>query len=263
MDRNILARSDVRFSGVVVLIAATLAALLVAFVAAKPSQAEPLLKVNPTEVGFGAVEVGTGEQLRTITITNNGDTDAVIGAIQLGGADAGQFTLPGLSIPGTGLTLAPGESTTVDVGFSPTGAITDPQRFLSELRITSLTNDVLRTVNVEGIATPNPPNTQPGAQPDCDITGTNQGEVLTGTPAADVICGLGGADRINGLGSNDVMRGGSGNDRIMDKAGTDKLLGQGGRDRLNAKDRVGGDLLKGGGGKDRAVKDKKDKARGI
>ena len=264
MDRNILACRGACFSGIMILLAATLAALLVAFAAARPSQAEPVLDVNLTEVGFGGVQVGTDEQLRTITITNTGDTDAVIGDVQLGGSDAGQFTLPGLSIPGTGLTLAPGESTTVDVGFSPTGAISDPQKLLSELRIVSLdSNEVLRTVSLEGTALPNAPNAQPEAQPDCTVTGTPQGEVLTGTPADDVICALGGADRVNGLGGNDKIRGGTGNDILTDQSGKDTLFGQGGKDRLNTKDRVGGDILKGGGGKDKATKDRKDKASGI
>lgn len=261
MDKSILARERARVSGAIVLLATALAALLVvAFVTARPSEAQqqPVLDVNPAEVGFGGVEVGTDAQLRTVTITNTSDTPVTIGAIQLGGTDAGQFDLPGLSIPPTGLVLQPGEQTTVDVGFSPTGTFGDR---LSELRILSTTNEVLRTVGLEGVTITNPADQQPGAQGDCDFTGTNGDEPITGTPAADVICGLGGNDRINGLQANDVMRGGAGNDAILDKAGKDRLLGQGGRDRLNAKD-GSRDLLKGGGGKDRCARDNKDKARG-
>lgn len=260
MDKSILARERAHVSGAIVLMAVTLAALLVAFAAARPSEAQqqPVLDVNPAEVGFGGVEAGTTADLRTVTITNTSDTPVTIGAIQLGGTDAGQFTLPGLSIPPTGLVLQPGGQTTVDVGFSPTGTFGDR---LSELRILSTTNEVLKTVGIEGTTITNPADQQPGAQGDCDFTGTNGDEPITGTPAADVICGLGGNDRINGLQANDVMRGGAGNDAILDKSGKDTLLGQGGRDRLNAKDGTKGDVLKGGSGKDRIVKDRKDRGR--
>lgn len=254
---------------VVALVAALMVALLTIAMTGERTQAaeENVLTVNPSEVGFGGIEVGTSADARTITIKNpdSSNESITIGGIQLGGAGAGPFSAtPQVLIPPTGLTLAPGEDLKVDVGFSPTGVITDPQNFLSEVRIIEQnTNEVLKTVQVAGTALPpgTVPNSQPGAQPDCTITGTNQDEPLTGTPLADVICGLGGNDRINGLGGNDVMRGGTGNDRIMDKAGVDKLFGQGGKDTLNAKDKGRGDVLKGGGGKDRIVKDKKDRGR--
>ncbi len=237
------------------LFAALLAALII--FAAKPSQAQDAQTViiNPSEVGFGATEVSADIQTRTVTITNNGTSDLVLGGINFSGVAPGTFTT---SIGTSGLTVRPGETGTFDINFDPT--------------TTGLQSATGSLLNLAGTTIPGTPqvavtgtgvNQLPTASSNCTIVGTNNGEVLTGTPQADVICALGGADRVNGLGGNDVMQGGKGNDRINDKSGKDKLLGQGGRDQLNARDGNRGDLLKGGGGKDRAIKDRGDRARSI
>lgn len=259
MDNTILARKGALVS-VAALLAVVLAALLL--LAAKPSGAQevaPVLTVGQTEVGFGAVEVGTtGDPVRTVTVTNTSGTDLVLTGVSILGADAGQFSLVN-PLPVGGIALDRDGTYTFDVAFSPTS---------NGAKVADLGFEVLGggatlpTVGLTGTGVSEPPASQPGAQ-GCDIVGTNNGETLTGTPQADVICGLGGADRINGLGANDVLKGGSGNDRMADKVGKDRLLGQGGRDRLNARDGSRGDLLKGGGGKDRAIKDKRDRARSI
>ena len=265
MNTPISTLSGVRFTGrMTVLLAATLvalAAMLAAFVLAKPSGAQtpPTLTVQPSEVGFGAVEVDTtGDPVQTITIKNTSGGRLTLGGITLGGTDALQFSIVN-PIPVTGLVLDRNGTYNLQVAFSPTSNGTKT----ADLGFNVVGGGAnLPTVNLTGTGVSEPPTNQPGAQ-GCDIVGTDQGETLTGTPNPDVICGLGGNDKINGLGANDVMRGGSGNDRIADKAGKDKLLGQSGRDRLNAKDGNRGDLLKGGGAKDRAAKDKGDKARSI
>lgn len=241
---------------------AALVALLVVFVAAKPSNAQavdPILTVGQTEVGFGAVEVGTtGDPVRTITIRNTSGAQLVLGGIDLLGADAGQFSIVN-PLPVGGLTLGRDGTYDLQVAFSPTSNGTK----VADLGFQVVGGGAnLPTVNLTGTGVDEPPTNQPSAQ-GCDIVGTPQGETLTGTPNPETICGLGGADKINGLGANDVLKGGPGKDLIKDKAGKDKLLGQGARDRLNAKDGQKGDLLKGGGGKDRVAKDKKDRARSI
>lgn len=259
MDNTILARKGAPVSAAM-LLAVVVAMLLL--LAAKPSGAQevsPILTVGQTEVGFGAVQVGTvGDPVRTITVTNTSGTVLTLAGINILGADAGQFSLVE-PLPVGGIALSRDGTYSFDVAFSPTANGTKVANLGFEVLGSGAT---LPTVGLTGTGTQEPPAGQPGAQ-GCDIVGTNNGETLTGTPGSDVICGLGGNDRINGLGANDVLKGGAGKDRITDKAGKDRLLGQGGADRLNAKDGKRGDLLKGGGGKDRAVKDKRDRARSI
>ena len=262
MDVNRLARNDARFRGSLVLLAATLAALVLlsTFVTTRPSEAQATgITVEPIDVGFGGVVTSADPETRTITITNTGPTTLVIGGVDITGTNAGDFSLATSIDPLNGLSVRAGESVTLDVNFDPaTEGIKNALLTLQDLAGNDIVDAPQVTLSGTGVTA------QPVAVPaDCTVFGTNQDETLTGTPGNDVICGLGGNDEINGLAGNDKMLGGTGNDQITDKAGKDKLLGQGGRDRLNAKDGQKGDLLKGGGGKDRAAKDKKDRARGI
>jgi hypothetical protein len=262
MNNSSVDHSGARFIGIsAAMLAALTAALLAIFVLAKPSGAQetPILTVEPTEVGFGAVAVGTtGDPVRTIYIRNTSGARLVIGGIDILGANAGDFSLVD-PLPVGGIILDRDGTYELEVAFTPSANGT---------RVAELGFDVVGggtnvpTVNLTGTGVSDPPTNQPGAQ-GCDIVGTNRGERLTGTPDPDVICALGGGDRVNGLGANDVMRGGKGNDRITDKAGRDRLIGQSGRDRLNARDGSRGDLLKGGPRKDRVFKDRGDRARSI
>ena len=61
MNTTILTRDGMRVIGTsAVVLAATLAALLAVFILAKPSEAaDPILTVEPSEVGFGEVQVNT------------------------------------------------------------------------------------------------------------------------------------------------------------------------------------------------------------
>ena len=261
MNNASVANRGARHTGAIAAaLAATLAALLAVLILAKPSGAQdtPLITVEPTEVGFGAVEVGTtGDPVRTIYIRNTSGSRLVIGGIDILGANAGDFSI--VNPPLGNITLDRDGTYELQVAFSPTANGT---------RVAELGFDVvgsgatLPTVNLTGTGTQEPPTNQQGTK-GCTIIGTNDGEVLTGTPRRDVICALGGADRANGLGSRDVIRGGSGNDRLTDKAGRDKLLGQRGRDTLIARDGRRGDLLVGGPRRDKAVKDRGDRARSI
>ena len=263
MNNSILAR-DARFMGIsAAMLVATLAALLALFVLAKPSQAQDTtVTIEPTEVGFGAVEVNADAEKRTISITNTGDTTLRIGGVDFSGTDADDFDLLTAIDPLKGLRVEVGDTATLEVSFDPltTGA---KEATLILNNLLGQTIPGAPQVNITGTGISTAPNAQPGAQPNCDITGTPKGEVLTGTPNRDVICALGGNDRVNGLGANDKLFGGKGNDRITDKAGKDRLIGQSGRDRLNARDRARGDILKGGPARDRAIKDRGDRARSI
>lgn len=260
MENPVLARKNALVSGAVVVLTALLAALVVAFVAAKPSEAaDPILTVDPTSIYLGSVQVDGDTETRTITVTNTGTNAVVLGSVQLLGADTGAFTT---SIGAGGLTVGAGGTATFTVSFDPvkTGLQT------ADLTFNSITDTLGNAIG--GVDAPTVDLTGQGVQANpsgsnCTITGSGRDETLRGTAGRDVICGMGGSDRLNGLGANDVLKGGMHNDRLTDRRGKDRLLGQGGRDLLNARDRSGGDLLKGGGGKDRAIKDKRDRARGI
>jgi hypothetical protein len=262
MNTSILTDDRARFMRTIVLLAATLMALmaLASFGDARPSGAQDAqtVTVNPSDIGFGAVTLSADPQTRTVTITNDGLTDITIGSVDFSGLlgiDSGTFTT---SIGPGGLVVGAGQTATLDVNFDPvttgfkqaTGTLKD----LSGVAIEGAPQ-----VNISGTGV----SATPAGSADCTIVGTSRGETLTGTSNHDVICAKGGNDRINGQGGNDDERGGAGRDRITDHNGKDKLLGQGGRDTLNARDHARGDVIKGGAGKDRAIEDKRDRTKGI
>src|SRR5215211_6548773 len=208
MNNPTLAREGVRIMGAPML-AATLAALLVAFVLAKPSgAADSTVTVEPTTVGFGALEVSANPETRTITIKNTGSTDVEIGGASttITGPDAGDFDLltqvrdaiTGLPLPGdltTGVTIGAGDTAEFQVSFDASAA----EVRNAVLELTDTAGNPLQDVNLTGTGV----NQLPQAAPDCTITGTSNGETLTGTPDDDVICALGGNDQVNGLGGSE------------------------------------------------------------
>jgi Ca2+-binding RTX toxin-like protein len=280
MNSSILAR-DVRFMGMsAAMLAATLAAMLVIFVLAKPSQAaDPILTIRPSSVDFGNVTVDADTKTRTITVENNGLIALELGGLEILGNDTGAFTT---DVGPGGLTVGAGETATITATFDPV------ETGLETVQLTF--NSVTDTLggSVSGVELPTISLTGQGVSANprgsgCTITGSNNSETLRGTPGKDVICALGGRDRVSALSGNDKVRGGRGNDvvrsskgsdrlnggigadRLTDKAGKrgDKLFGQGGKDTLNAKDGRRGDLLNGGPRRDKAFKDRGDKARSI
>jgi Ca2+-binding RTX toxin-like protein len=260
MNSTIPARKDAFVSGAIVVLATTLATLLVIFMAARPSEAADAqtVTVDPSNIGFGAVTLSADPQTRTVTITNNGLAAITIGSVDysgLLGTEIGTFTT---TIGPGGLLVGAGQTATLDVDFDPvTTGFKQATGTIKDLAGVEIAGAPQITVSGTGVTT------APSGGPSCTIMGTRRGETLTGTSGNDVICGMGGNDKINGQRGNDVERGGTGRDRITDHNGKDRLLGQGGRDTLNARDHHRGDFLKGGAGKDRAFKDKRDRARGI
>lgn len=81
----------------------------------------PVFSINPETYDFGSLIAGNTSEAETFTITNSGGGDLVINpAIAITGADAVDFQLTdGHSYP---LTIAPGNSETVDVAFAPQSA---------------------------------------------------------------------------------------------------------------------------------------------
>jgi Ca2+-binding RTX toxin-like protein len=241
--------------------AAVLAGALLAFFAfnAKPAEAQAedvSIKVEPINVDLGDIAAGSTEET-TIKITNNGDVQATIGAIDLdileGNLDPDDIQLVGengvlagfldlltgvldLTDP---LVIEPGETVELVIEVLPDG------EGIINLTINLLeetSNTVLETVTVTG----------EGRQ--CTIVGTegdDQGVTAVRDTAAgtedqpEVVCGLGGNDEILATaGGNDIIVGGPGNDTI------------------NMKDGVRKEYASGGSGKDLCKpKDKKDKVK--
>ena len=262
MNNSILTDGRARFSRTLVLLAATLAALtvLVTFAHARSSEAQDsqTVTINPSDIGFGAVELTASPETRTVSVTNTGTNSITIGSVDFSGlVGTGTANVTATLDPG-GLIVGAGETKVFTVSFDPlTAGYTQLSGTLKDTLGGTIAGAPQVTVSGTGVSA------TPAGSADCTIMGTSRSETLTGTSNHDVICGKGGNDRINGQGGNDDERGGAGNDRITDHNGKDKLLGQGGRDTLNARDHARGDVLKGGAGKDRAIKDKRDRARGI
>jgi hypothetical protein len=78
----------------------------------------PASAVSPLSASFGEVARDSSSTAETITVTNAGDSDLVIGNIGLVGVDADQFAITSDNV--SGQTLEPGGSATVQVVFSPT-----------------------------------------------------------------------------------------------------------------------------------------------
>jgi hypothetical protein len=280
MNTTILARDDARVIGTsAVVLVAMLAALVAVFVLAKPSEAaDPILTAEPSEVGFGEVELDTTDN-RTVTIRSTGGTAVTIGAIKFIDPATGEeitggpFSLAN-PLPVGGLTVDPNSSDPLDfdINYSPTadtGGTSEAVLVFIERRADGNLGDAIGFVDetgntVQGIDVSGTGVDQlnPDARAQgCTVIGTRRGEALTGTPGNDVICALKGNDRVRPLGGKDVTRAGAGNDRVVDRSGLrDKLLGNGGRDRLNARDRDR-DLLNGAGGRDTCAKNRGDRVR--
>lgn len=76
------------------------------------------IEISPTSHDFGTVNVGSTSEAQTFTVSNTGDADLVISTITLTGTDAFEFGIQNDNC--SGQTIAPSESCTVDVVFSPT-----------------------------------------------------------------------------------------------------------------------------------------------
>ena len=76
----------------------------------------PQLDVQPPSLGFGFRLINTTSASQTLTLTNTGDQNLVLGTLALVGADAGDFAVP---FDPSGQTLPPGANTHADVTFTP------------------------------------------------------------------------------------------------------------------------------------------------
>ena len=97
-----------------------------------------ILTADPVSVDFGSVEVGQSSQATTITLTNSGSDALDVTSVSLSGDNVGDFAHT-FTNP---VTLAAGETSTVDVTFSPQ-VLAAPQILLPE--------GVLYRVNAGGL----------------------------------------------------------------------------------------------------------------
>jgi len=79
---------------------------------------EPDISVTPTSKDFGDVYVDSSSSAQTFTVSNDGTADLVVGTITITGGDAGHFAIPNDNC--SGQTIAPTDSATLQVVFSPT-----------------------------------------------------------------------------------------------------------------------------------------------
>jgi hypothetical protein len=111
-----------------------LAALTIASVAIPVcAQTTQQLSSSPTSVVFGGLKLGQTAS-EELVLTNNGQSSLAISAFSLSGSE---FSITGLSLPAT---LNPGESTTLEISFSPTatGWVYDDVVFTSNASNSSL-----------------------------------------------------------------------------------------------------------------------------
>ena len=115
-----------------------------------------------TALGFADTTVGQAAAGQTLTLVNTGNASATLTAVLLAGTQAADFTLSGSCA--SGVSLAPGATCTVTVGFQPTasGART------ASLQLT--TSDATNPPNVSltgtGVANPSPaPSPSPSPSP--------------------------------------------------------------------------------------------------
>jgi hypothetical protein len=94
----------------------------------------PVINVSPLIVDFGSVGVGTTSAVEQITVANTGDTDLEITSITKDFPDdPPQCDTFDVTHPAVPFTIAPGDSTIVDVTFTPTSS----QMFDCDLEIVS------------------------------------------------------------------------------------------------------------------------------
>ena len=78
----------------------------------------PDISVSPVSFNFGNVNVGSTSASQTLTVSNTGLADLVIGTLSITGTDDSEFSIQNDNC--SGQTIAPSGICTVDVTFSPT-----------------------------------------------------------------------------------------------------------------------------------------------
>ena len=119
-----------------------------------PADPNPTLagKVTPSAQAlvYSAEVGGAASAQQTLTVTNTGQSELVVGGVALAGTDAGQFTIVTNNAPAT---LAAGASFTVDVAFNPASGQTKGIKSAELQVISNASNLATMSVALRGLAT--------------------------------------------------------------------------------------------------------------
>jgi CSLREA domain-containing protein len=124
----------------------------------------PAFAASPVALEFGSHEVGDGETVLPVTISNPGTAPTDISSIAITGADATAFALAPSGDDCTGTELAPTETCTVEVGFEPVAA--GPATASLEVG-----GEAPGTVALSGSGTAKPEPPKPPTPPSASIVG--------------------------------------------------------------------------------------------
>lgn len=78
------------------------------------------ISVDPTEIAFGQLSVGSSSLSQTVTVNNEGSNNLNVGSITIEGPDASEFLKQNDNA--SGQSIVPGASATLEVVFSPNSA---------------------------------------------------------------------------------------------------------------------------------------------
>jgi hypothetical protein len=78
----------------------------------------PAASITPAMLAFGNVAVGSSSAAQTVTVSNTGNADLVIGAVSLSGAQMADFSAAGCA----NSTVAAGKSCSISVAYKPAAA---------------------------------------------------------------------------------------------------------------------------------------------
>ncbi len=129
----------------------------------------PVVAVNPTGLTFVPQQVGTQSGIQTVTVSNTGTANLVLGAVTITGTNAGDFTKGNDAC--SGATVTPGNTCTIAVRFTPTAGGSR----VGALSFGTNTASGTQTASLVGIGT------TPGVH--LDVSSLNFGSVQVGTTA--------------------------------------------------------------------------------
>ncbi|MBI4279757.1 MAG: choice-of-anchor D domain-containing protein, partial [Armatimonadetes bacterium] len=137
--------------GVRALVLLALPVLVAGALATRHLWLRPAVGLVPSRVDFGAIEIGSGGDPRTVTLTNTGSAALTIHGVTLAGTHPADFTAVTDGCSRT--TVAPRGSCAVSFAFRPTGA----GGRTATLTISSTARDSPHRIGLSGEGTPIPP----------------------------------------------------------------------------------------------------------
>jgi hypothetical protein len=109
---------------------------------------QAVASLDPASVAFSRTLVNGNATPQPVTVTNTGSASLTISDVSLSGVNADQFGVTSGACVGASISLQPGQSCTVNVGFSPTTAGTKS----ASLVFTDNGSTTTQTIPVSGVA---------------------------------------------------------------------------------------------------------------